>query len=726
MDTDPLAFLTHVYNNHADEVGSRHGVPGVGSLRSYLTPPGWRQGQDPIRPEHARELFAQSREQAARLLDEQAVDDHCFQGPALTERINERDAAHKKSRALDQAICRERIEVYRQQARDGQLHGHAANPCDAPQTSESNADDNTGQSQTDQQLRSHLPSLLKGNFILPGPQARFLSQQMLEAQGTGNHESRSERQVHDASQNVSISNDHIRQGHIHAGNYPASQQNRANHQSSLGPVRQGQALGIPVQDNSPTSPSGQLASSGLSNGSHQPNCSNSPSIQTPNAMSHRHPGSMQENITEYNYAVQSPQTNTSAGSPSVHQDGSSLPRHANTARDTTVATNIHGEVNGIALNGKRVRDYSETSQNNGRNGHHGALLNQSLQNNSWGSESFGHSNGSYASRAQEAQSAFQARNGFSNTHSRSTYYDSVAQTNRERQDIAPQGGQIAVSSARHRINGPSAECHTSSSVTEAGDSAQHSRQGNGHIHASAPPARRETQMLPPAIPRATATARGQNVTSPKNVCYTTTTSRAGEPRGNSPSESPYPFLSRATQLSPRQGPAHQQLTDGAIASSQPSSTHDITNSRSSTGDREAAETTSGRAQSRKKLGEGKSSSPALRSSPRKKANKRYVEDDETEDEIPTPVRRPVADADKQITCEAPSPTGVNRRGSANGSRKRAKVGEGSSKEVKTAGRSPRRGKNSAWLEEAKKEGQAAMGPPPMSNALSKGNPELIQ
>ncbi|MCJ1332921.1 hypothetical protein MMC10_009615 [Thelotrema lepadinum] len=104
--------LAHLYRRRADIVGSAHGVPGVGSLRRYLTPPGWEVGQDPINPQRAEELYEESRDRAADILDQEVQDDAGYQGRALEDRQSLREEAHRNSRMFDEVILRERIAVY--------------------------------------------------------------------------------------------------------------------------------------------------------------------------------------------------------------------------------------------------------------------------------------------------------------------------------------------------------------------------------------------------------------------------------------------------------------------------------------------------------------------------------------------------------------------------------------------------------------------------------------
>ena len=57
------------YFRRADEIGPRHGIPGVGHIGALLTPPGWKIGYEPITEIEAEWLYDQARAQAAKMLD---------------------------------------------------------------------------------------------------------------------------------------------------------------------------------------------------------------------------------------------------------------------------------------------------------------------------------------------------------------------------------------------------------------------------------------------------------------------------------------------------------------------------------------------------------------------------------------------------------------------------------------------------------------------------------
>ena len=57
------------YVRRADEIGPKHGIPGVGHLGALLTPPGWKIGDEPITDIEAGWLYDQARAQAAQMLN---------------------------------------------------------------------------------------------------------------------------------------------------------------------------------------------------------------------------------------------------------------------------------------------------------------------------------------------------------------------------------------------------------------------------------------------------------------------------------------------------------------------------------------------------------------------------------------------------------------------------------------------------------------------------------
>ena len=107
------ANLRHLYFRRADLIGTRHGIPGIGSLRKHLTPPRWVLGQNPLTESQVEELYEESRAKAANDLDEEVEGDECYAGQELIDRQSLREEKYEKSLAFDEVILKERIEVYK-------------------------------------------------------------------------------------------------------------------------------------------------------------------------------------------------------------------------------------------------------------------------------------------------------------------------------------------------------------------------------------------------------------------------------------------------------------------------------------------------------------------------------------------------------------------------------------------------------------------------------------
>ena len=63
------ALPVNPYFRRADDIGPRHGVPGLGHIGALLTPPGWKPGDEPITDIEAEWLYDQSRALAAKSLN---------------------------------------------------------------------------------------------------------------------------------------------------------------------------------------------------------------------------------------------------------------------------------------------------------------------------------------------------------------------------------------------------------------------------------------------------------------------------------------------------------------------------------------------------------------------------------------------------------------------------------------------------------------------------------
>lgn len=105
-------FDTNPYKDKADQIGASHGF-GPGVLGDLLIPAGWQEGDPPVDPAHARQIFNQSRATAnAELLrdvrEAQGVDN--VEQLALSE---ERDEAWTRDYKMDKYILEQRVEIHR-------------------------------------------------------------------------------------------------------------------------------------------------------------------------------------------------------------------------------------------------------------------------------------------------------------------------------------------------------------------------------------------------------------------------------------------------------------------------------------------------------------------------------------------------------------------------------------------------------------------------------------
>ena len=97
----------------ADEIGPRHGIPGVGSLKGLLTPPGWELGNEPITEEQADLLYEQSRARAQEALDATVHEFDHLSATDRKQRTEEKNDRWDNGRQLDKAIRVERIKICR-------------------------------------------------------------------------------------------------------------------------------------------------------------------------------------------------------------------------------------------------------------------------------------------------------------------------------------------------------------------------------------------------------------------------------------------------------------------------------------------------------------------------------------------------------------------------------------------------------------------------------------
>lgn len=106
--------VTNPYVQRADEIGPSHHIPGIGHLGDLLIPTGWQEGDAPINPERAHQLFYLARQQAK---------DKLVSGANQNQHLTEHEKAELNAKLdrewdvkykLDQVLLIERLNVYEQ------------------------------------------------------------------------------------------------------------------------------------------------------------------------------------------------------------------------------------------------------------------------------------------------------------------------------------------------------------------------------------------------------------------------------------------------------------------------------------------------------------------------------------------------------------------------------------------------------------------------------------
>ena len=100
------------YLHRADEIGPTHRIPGLGHLGTLLVPPGWKGGDEPIKPQAAQELYNEARREAQDALEKMKEDIETLPTEEQDKRSEERDKEWSKQFKKDDLILRERIKVH--------------------------------------------------------------------------------------------------------------------------------------------------------------------------------------------------------------------------------------------------------------------------------------------------------------------------------------------------------------------------------------------------------------------------------------------------------------------------------------------------------------------------------------------------------------------------------------------------------------------------------------
>lgn len=102
------------YLRRADDIGLRHQIPGVGHLGNNLLPPGWKEGDSPITPGHAKKLFDFDRRAAIHDLEMTLADQKHLSDEEKEKLAASIDNQWKARLLLDQTVLTERLLIYRQ------------------------------------------------------------------------------------------------------------------------------------------------------------------------------------------------------------------------------------------------------------------------------------------------------------------------------------------------------------------------------------------------------------------------------------------------------------------------------------------------------------------------------------------------------------------------------------------------------------------------------------
>lgn len=102
------------YLRRADQIGFRHGVPGMGHLGDSLVPPGWKEGDPPITPGEAKRLFDFARQHAVRELEMNLANQKHRNNEEKEEFHARMDEYWIARLSLDQLVLTERLIIHSQ------------------------------------------------------------------------------------------------------------------------------------------------------------------------------------------------------------------------------------------------------------------------------------------------------------------------------------------------------------------------------------------------------------------------------------------------------------------------------------------------------------------------------------------------------------------------------------------------------------------------------------
>lgn len=105
-------YETNPYDDRADKIGLSHHIPGIGHLGHLLTPPGWKAGDEPIPPKHARQLYREAYDAAKKSLSDSIGEFKHLKGTAFQEASDRKNEEWQTRADLAKLILEERIKVY--------------------------------------------------------------------------------------------------------------------------------------------------------------------------------------------------------------------------------------------------------------------------------------------------------------------------------------------------------------------------------------------------------------------------------------------------------------------------------------------------------------------------------------------------------------------------------------------------------------------------------------
>lgn len=118
---DQILSVENPYAERADEIGPSHDIPGIWHLDGLLTPPGWKEGDEPIDPQAAQRLFQAARVQAKNSLMTDFGETQHLGPEEQVKRKADLSLQWNSSYRLDRTLYEERVNVYQNYQKRKQL-----------------------------------------------------------------------------------------------------------------------------------------------------------------------------------------------------------------------------------------------------------------------------------------------------------------------------------------------------------------------------------------------------------------------------------------------------------------------------------------------------------------------------------------------------------------------------------------------------------------------------